>query len=780
MRLLKHILPLLLIAGLLSLTACGNGDGTSAAQDGDGNATTESEQNSTQKGRYVETDVTPPVEGQLTSFLAADGSIVCFDEGLKTQYKSADQGKSWTTSPGPGANTGRYQNIRSSTMMADGSLLIYVQDEGLSIIAPSGDAKPFPIDEIDKAIAEGQNVFVSLLRSLTDDRFLLSYVAGGMMQVSQTSSQRVDTSETQESTSDNRAMSIPVNKTMLYNLTTGDMIAEIPVENATAATSDAANLYVLDSGRSIVTYSLADGKPTDRPTINLQQTQGAGGLDMQIMGLGVGGGTLAIDKNGKLYAMQNGSLLSTDANGDVSMVLESTAYSIGTPRSDVHAVFALDDGSIVVNVNGNARISHLYRYAWDDNATTDPNKTLTVWSLKDNAFVRATIAEIRKKHPDAHVTYEIALAEDNAVSAADAIKTLNTRLLNGSGPDVLILDGCPEESYVSKGMLLELGDLIDTGDVYDNLLAPYNADGKLYCLPTQFMMPTLMGDADALSKAQTLDDLVQLVVNSNDAPAGMTGPDAFASLPEGERPALSFDDLKELHNVLWPSGIPAIVVDNELKPEALRNYLTALKAINDKYNLSQPKQGDAAGMVVAFSDGGGSPIQLSTSLMHYTSQRANYAAFIMNNLQLMQITMERTGSELKPLPGWAAGIWQPSTVAAICADTKFKDFAAEFMQTMLSAEVQQFNYGAGLPVTRSGVAIQMDRINQQSAENDLDSFDFDADGLIAQLQTPSKSDTALTDMMWDDIEKCCNGETDVEGAVKAIEQNIKNYLAERK
>jgi len=40
-------------------------------------------------------------------------------------------------------------------------------------------------------------------------------------------------------------------------------------------------------------------------------------------------------------------------------------------------------------------------------------------------------------------------------------------------------------------------------------------------------------------------------------------------------------------------------------------------------------------------------------------------------------------------------------------------------------------------------------------------------------------DTVLTGMMWSSLEKCCKGELDVDGAVREIEQNVKNYLAER-
>ncbi len=787
MKLLKNSLALLLIGCMLLLSACSKD--TTADKDSGSDKESGGKQNVAGEGRYMETNVTPNAGGQLMSFLAEDGSIICYSQGLVTQYKSTDGGKSWSESQGPGANSERYMNIRNATLLENGNLLVYSEEE-LMNVAPNGDATTFPVDEVNKATSAGQFVNISLLQALSNNKLLLSYSIIDFGQPPQGEEQKVDVSESQseEATDDeqgeqtkvkNSMMSDMQSKTAIYDTSTGQIVAEIPIESATAATSDDSSVYVMDYDGKVTAYNLSNGKPSDKPEISLWQAQSSGVRTIMNVNMGVGGNTLAIGEDGTLYAAYNGSLLSADANGRVSTVLESTAYSIGAPRSSVSSVFALDDGSFIVNMGGMGVASNLYKYAWDANAAIDPNKTLAIWSLQDNSFVRAAIAETRKKNPDAYITYEVALSENNNASASDAIKTLNTQLLNGNGPDIIILDGSPEASYVSKGMLLELGGLIDTSDIYENLLAPYNNDGKLYCLPTQFITPALMSDADALSKAQTLDDIVKLVVEGNHQAAGMGAPGAFSAVPESERSTLNFTDLKELNDVMWPASAPAIVADNQLNSDALSNYLTALKAINDKYKLSEEK-GDGIFGMTAFASDGGSPIQLTTSLISYTSQQANYAAFTAGSLQLMQMMMERAGSELKPFPGLKTDVWQPSTVAAISADTKVKDFAAKFMQTMLSVDVQQFNYGTGLSVTRSGTKAQVDSINQRLTENDLGTFSLDADAFIAKLQTPYASDAILADMMWSSIEKCCKGELDIEGAVKAIEQNVKNYLAERR
>jgi len=794
-------------------------------------------------GRYVEIDITPPFEGRFYTFTSENGTLICYDVGLTVRYESADGGESWISSPGPGSKTDRYQSVEGGALMPDGSLLVFVQGEGLAVVASDGTSKPYPVETVDKAIADGENIMISQLEVM-GDRLLLNYNAGGMTSSSvrqgvpiggqrpatqgdtqggpqpatqgdtqggpqpitpgdtQGGPQPITPGDTQggpqpatqgdregrpasgSSSSSGGGYSMAFRpSTFLCDLKTGQVIAELQVENATASAYDGSKLYLMDMYRNVSSYKLSDGTPTGDPDIKFSGSAESAGMFGMSMRFGaMGGNVLAASGDGSLLAAYDGDLLRYDADGIIETVLESTAYSIGAPRSTVISINVLDDGGIVVNILDSNQNSRLYKYVWDENATVNPDKTITVWSLEDNNFVRAAIAQLRIAHPDSYIQYEVALDGSTAVSAADAIRKLNTELLSGGGPDVLILDGCSIDSYAGRGMLLDMSGLIDTSGVYDNLLNPYLNDGKLYCLPTQFMMPLLLGKPEALEQTRTLDDLVALVVNGNDAaapaePGQRPGP--MTGIDEEQRAALHFDDLKELSNILWSTGAPDIVSDNKLDTAALKNYLEAVKAISDKYGLAEEtSQSGRMRMGVAFSDGG-MATALSGSLIRYTMRMTNYAAFSASNLQLLQRMIEDADSTMKLFPGMTAGTWQPSTVAAISADSGAVDFAAELVGSMLSIDVQRLNYGTGLPVTRAGIAAQIEAINDLRSQFGEDAFEFSADALINDLQIPSMVDTVLTDMMWNSVERCCKGEIDVEAAVREIEQNVKNYLAER-
>jgi len=182
---------------------------------------------------------------------------------------------------------------------------------------------------------------------------------------------------------------------------------------------------------------------------------------------------------------------------------------------------------------------------------------------------------------------------------------------------------------------------------------------------------------------------------------------------------------------------------------------------------------------VAGGGGGESdPVIMTGSLMNYAMGHANLGAFTASNLMVLPMMFSRADSELNIFPGLSPGVWLPTTKVGISADSNSPELAAEFINTMLSPNVQQFNYGIGLPITQSGMATQANAVNDIAAEMDS-AARVDADGFISQLRTPSMTDILLKDMLWENIERFVKGELDIEGALRTIEQSVRNYLAER-
>ena len=92
-------------------------------------------------------------------------------------------------------------------------------------------------------------------------------------------------------------------------------------------------------------------------------------------------------------------------------------------------------------------------------------------------------------------------------SAEDALRTLNTELVAGKGPDVLILDGMPLQSFIDKGVLAELSQVISADGLIPQVVDPMRTDGKLYAVPTRFTVPVLMGKPETLEGLDSLEAL---------------------------------------------------------------------------------------------------------------------------------------------------------------------------------------------------------------------------------------------------------------------------------
>ena len=110
----------------------------------------------------------------------------------------------------------------------------------------------------------------------------------------------------------------------------------------------------------------------------------------------------------------------------------------------------MDDENIFVAAN-DGEGDKLFHYTYDKKAAAVPEKELSVYALDDSGFLRQAVKQFQKNNPDIHVKLEFGLSGKDGVTLEDALSALNTNILAKKGPDVLILDGMPVDSYISKG-----------------------------------------------------------------------------------------------------------------------------------------------------------------------------------------------------------------------------------------------------------------------------------------------------------------------------------------
>lgn len=161
------------------------------------------------------------------------------------------------------------------------------------------------------------------------------------------------------------------------------------------------------------------------------------------------------------------------------------------------------------------------------------------------------------------------MSGDDSVTDTDALKVLNTEIMAGTGPDVLLLDGISEDTYIERGMLENLSGVLKDEDILPNIKDAYTKeDGSIYTMPVKFGIPMIEGNKDII--------------------AGITDLTTEADAAESQKD--SYGKLKFFSSFsISPSGMIQGTIDNStpawmnedgtLKEDALKEYLEQVNRI---------------------------------------------------------------------------------------------------------------------------------------------------------------------------------------------------------
>lgn len=219
------------------------------------------------------------------------------------------------------------------------------------------------------------------------------------------------------------------------------------------------------------------------------------------------------DRKGIHLLKEDGTLFETVVDGGLNSMsmlnLYLTAvYAADGGREEYYGVYSGSD------LTGGMA---LMRYYFDETIAAVPEKEITVYSLYDNKTVHQAVTMFQKSNPDVRVNYTVAMEEEGG-NVSDYIRALNTELLSENGADVIMLDGLPADSYIEKGVLADLSDmlepLISGGEVHEQLYKYYKTEKGIYQAPVRFQAPLFLGREEALKSTESLG-LMKEYVNSN-------------------------------------------------------------------------------------------------------------------------------------------------------------------------------------------------------------------------------------------------------------------------
>ena len=283
------------------------------------------------------------------------------------------------------------------------------------------------------------------------------------------------------------------------------------------------------------------------------------------------------EEGGLYLAAENGLYRHVLGGGAMEQVIDGSLTTFGNPAYKLIGMTRLENNEFIA-VFTDAR---LVRYVYDPNVSTVPSEKIKAYSLKENSALRQAISLYQTAHPDVYVEYAIGMGEFDAVTKEDAIKKLNTEIMAGSGPDLLILDDLPMDSYIEKGLLQDLSPLLDslTGEeaLFDNIVDSFRKEGKVYMVPCDINLPVLLGREQDIAGVESLEGLADCVEKIRQE---QPGKDIFrSSSPKG------------IMKLFTPVCAPAwTAADGTVDREAVSEFLTQTKQIYDAQMDGLPEE----------------------------------------------------------------------------------------------------------------------------------------------------------------------------------------------
>lgn len=204
-----------------------------------------------------------------------------------------------------------------------------------------------------------------------------------------------------------------------------------------------------------------------------------------------------------------------------------------------------------------------------------PAEEITVYTLYSQEYLEYTVRQFEEKYPGIKVNIEVGREEGSNTTITEAVNALNTQLLAGDGPDVIIMDDLNYASYRDSGMLKELSGVYeeivsDNPGIITTILSCYRTeDGELYAIPSQFEFSVISAPADSIDSLNSLEGLAEYIQNSP-CPNPEFGND------------LRIYDAKGLFQLLYPVYSYRIFGNGEsYDRQELENCVTGMKDVWD-------------------------------------------------------------------------------------------------------------------------------------------------------------------------------------------------------
>ena len=274
---------------------------------------------------------------------------------------------------------------------------------------------------------------------------------------------------------------------------------------------------------------------------------------------------LRADSENNLYILTDRALYQKQVDSKaITMVLDDTdGYENST--NIVLQVMQCGDRYITIDSEHNVSV-----YAVNDGTVTVVEKQeITLWSLRYGPFVEQAVDIFNNISNNITVKYEYGVSDDNGVTIKDAVNALNTELLAGKGPDVILTDGLNINSYIDNGAFLDLADLETEiqkkySNCLDKVMDTYRMGDKVYAIPARMTFQAVIEPEDISGSLNYISDFQDYIDNSEPTKVGND---------------LDIYDWTILFEDFYPQYLNDFIKDESFDTETFKTFLEELHTL---------------------------------------------------------------------------------------------------------------------------------------------------------------------------------------------------------
>lgn len=489
------------------------------------------------------------------------------------------------------------------------------------------------------------------------------------------------------------------------------------------------------------------------------------------------------NSEGYLFFITQMGLYSFVPGGSVvEELIDGSRTTLGDTRFLPVAMTGAEDDTFYVLGNRGDTGAMLLHYTYDTEIPTVSDTQLTIYSLYESEDLPQMISQYQVAHPEVMVELEIGMTGEDGITVSDAIRTLNTEILAGKGPDLICLDGFNLNTYQEKGLLADVSEILSQSEpTLTQVTRCYEQDGKIYAVPTGFILPAMYGPSHIVSQIHDWDSLV-----AAGEQAKAERPDAFGVLA-AYHPVNTADEFYDSYSSAW------INQDGTVNEEKLTEFYAEMQRVYDLDAELQKMWADRAYEEPLFYPGEYIGLPGSISMGNYCicfGALSGMRAWA-NSLAAEQYLDDYQTARLE-LGG--SGVFVPKGIMGILTTSEHPQAAGSFLQFMLSQEVQSKDLSYCFPVNQA--VFDQETTEERVFDSYLSFTDADGNNIGVQAQypdaqdrenlrtwvdnltTPASTDFIIRSTVLDQMTACLLKEITPEDAARNAMKTINLYLAE--